>query len=141
RPLADHTDRQRQPAEFHHMIDHVLAFLDETSAQADPIVGQYWTGGGEGAGYWRGDVCIPGVQGIVAATGAPYDGLWRIVIARDTQDQDLTASPACHLITDRNAAAAGQPFVIKSNLTPAELAPLILQPVFAGSNYPFGSPV
>jgi hypothetical protein len=120
------------------MIDHVLAFADEASAKADPIVGQYWLGG-EG-GWWRGDVCIPGAQVVVAATGAFYDGLWRIVIAKDAEDQELAASPACHLIADRNAAAAGQPFIIKSKLTPAELALLILQPVFAGSDYPFGSP-
>jgi hypothetical protein len=122
------------------MIDHLLAFADEASARADPIVGQYWMAGGESGGAWRGDVCIPDAQVIVAATGAPYDGLWRIVIAKDAQDQELTASPACHLIADRDTAAAGRPFIIKSNLTPAELALLILRPVFAGSNYPFASP-
>jgi hypothetical protein len=122
------------------MIDHLLAFADEASAKADTIVGQYWiAGGSEAGGAWRGDVCIPAAQVVVAATGAPYDSLWRIVIAKDAQDQDLAASPACHLVADRAAAAAGQPFIIRSNLSLTELALLILQPVFAGSNYPFGS--
>jgi hypothetical protein len=138
--VADGKDRQRKFAERHDMIDHVLAFADESSARSDPIVGEYWVSGGEGGGWWRGDVCIPDARVTVAATGASYDGLWRIVIAKDAQDQDLTDLPACHLVADRSAAAAGQPFIIKSDLTVGELALLVLQPVFAGSTYPFGSP-
>lgn len=134
------------------MIDHLMTFASETSAKADPVVGQYWTDDGQGGGSWRGDCCIPGVfvwrpadqeivtlpDGGTSSIRHRYDDNWRLVIAHLQPNPTLCASPACHLVTDRDATAAGQPFVLQSVVSPTELATLALEPVFAGSNYPFG---
>lgn len=71
---------------------------------------------------------------------SPYDSLWRINIALPTRNAALCALAACHLVTDRDAANAGLPFVLQSVLTNAQLASLMIEPLFAGSNYPFGAP-
>lgn len=118
------------------MIDHLMTFASEAAAKADAVVGTYV--GGDGS--WRGDICIPNVAVTVTATGQPFDSSWRIVIAKPTQDAALSALSSCHLVTDRDAAAAGQSFILQSVLSTAQLAALTLSPVFAGSNYPFGNP-
>jgi hypothetical protein len=135
------------------MIDHLMTFSSEAAAKADPVVGPYWIDDGQGSGgAWRGDCCIPGIfvwrpadqsvvtlpDGSTSIIRRPYDGNWRLAIAHLQPNPVLCASPACHLVTDRDAAAAGQPFVLQSVLSAAELATLALEPVFAGSNYPFG---
>lgn len=138
------------------MIDHLLAFADQPTAQADPVVGVYWIPPStQSPGSWRGDVCIPSVlvwapsqdvttadptTGTAIVTHTPYDAQWRIVIALPQQDAGLSASAACELVADRDAASAGRPFILQSNLPDAALAVLMIQPVFAGANYPFGAP-
>lgn len=137
------------------MIDYLLAFASEAIAKADPIVGSYWTldGLSDIAGSWRGDVCIPGVfvwaptldiittdpiTGFSIINHTPYDNQWRIVIALPQQDMSLSGSEACELVADRDAANKGLPFILQSNLSDSDLEQLLLEPVFAGSNYPFG---
>lgn len=130
------------------MIDHLMAFTNEATAKADPVVGAYWN---STAASWDMSQCIPNIfvwapaqdvsnttDGVITITHTPYDNLWRINIALSTQSNDLTNSLACELIADRNAANAGQPFILKANLTDNELDNLMIQPLFCGSNYPFG---
>lgn len=135
------------------MIDHLLAFDSEVTAQSDSIVGAYWVSDSQGAGTWRSDVCIPGVfvwaptldiittdpiTGFSIVNHTPYDNQWRIVIALPQQDMVLSGSAACELVADRDAANKGLPFILQSNLSDSDLEQLLLEPVFAGSNYPFG---
>ena len=124
------------------MIDYILAFADEPTAQADPVVGAYYIPDANGnPGAWRGDICIPNMSVTVTATGQPLDSQWRIVIALPARNAALDASPALGLVTDRDAANAGAPmstFVLYSNVPLASLSALQVSPVFAGSNYPFG---
>lgn len=133
------------------MIDHLMTFATEAAAKADPVVGTYNING-----VWRGDCCIPNVfvwspasnttNGTDPITGQPiimrhaYDTNWRIIISKPTQDAALSALASCHLVTNRDAANAGQPFVIQSVLTDVQLAALAIEPTFAGSSYPFGNP-
>jgi hypothetical protein len=135
------------------MIDHLMTFADEARARTDAVVGQYFSNGA-----WRSDCCIANVfvwvpadettvsasdgngNTITTTVRQPYDANWRLVIARPQPDAALTAHPACHLVTDRDAAMAGQTFVIQSVLSEVELAALALEPVFAGASYPFGTP-
>lgn len=133
------------------MIDHLMAFADEATAKSDAVVGTYWNAT---AASWDLSRCIPGLfvwapaadttatdgQGNMIVTHHAYDGLWRINIALPVRNAALCALPSCHLVTDRDAANAGQPFVLQSVLTDVQLAALMIQPVFAGSNYPFGNP-
>lgn len=141
------------------MIDHLMAFGDEAAAQADPVVGTYYTPpSGQSPGGWNLSCCIPnlfvwapagdttsqvtgpGGQQINVVTHHAYDSLWRVNIALPAKSAALCALASCHLVTDRDAANAGQSFVLQSVLTDLQLAALMIQPLFAGSNYPFGSP-
>lgn len=70
------------------------------------------------------------------SNGSAGRGHERLTVTPHT-DMHLTS---CHLVTDRDAGKAGQPFVLQSVLTDAQLAALMIQPLFAGSNYPFGAP-
>lgn len=142
------------------MIDHLLTFADEPTAQADLTVGRYFMPtSADGPGGWRGDVCIPGVS-VYTVTGTttvtdPTTGQtfqqetrqafpgWFIVISLPALDPALRDLPAnaCALIADRGAAALGNTFMLftASNISPAELAAAHVEPTFAGSNYPFGA--
>lgn len=146
------------------MIDHLMNFATEAAAQADPIVGAYWTpADNEGdPGAWRGDCTIPGVS-VYSITGSqtititnpdgstsqetvpttqPFPG-WFIIISLTAVDPNLQAETGCILIADRDMANAGNPnFLLytQPGLTSAELAAAKVSPTFAGSNYPFGAP-
>lgn len=123
------------------MIDHLMTFTSEDAAKTDPVVGQYYIPAViDSPGGWRGDVCLPGVQITITSTGAVYDSNWRIIIALPIQNATLSALSSCHLVTDRDAANAGQPFIRQSILSDTQLSLLTLSPTFAGSNYPFGAP-
>lgn len=132
------------------MIDHLVSYPDEATALADPMLAPYRAGDG-----WRLSACLPGVTVTTpAGTTTVVDGEtgeettvpvvarlpgWRMIIATPERDASLVA-PACTLVTDRGAAAAGAPFVLAAVLTPEEMAPLTIEPTFAGSAYPFGAP-
>lgn len=140
------------------MIDYVLGFPSEAAAQADPIIGSYYTQPSSDApGGWRGDVCLPGVAVTVVGTGGtitdpqtgmtfpgpdkPFDSLWRLVISKPSRDAALDAHAATQLVADRDKANAGVPlsqFILYAVLPLATLATLHISPTFAGSNYPFG---
>lgn len=135
-------------------IDYIVAFASESAAQADPVVGQYWTAPtADSPGGWRQDICIPGLfvwlpsadvtgtapDGSSYVTHTPYDALWRMAISLRQRNAALDAHVATHLVTDRDAANAGRAFVLQSALTNAQLSSLMFQPTFAGANYPFGA--
>lgn len=138
-------------------FDHLMRFTDEPAAQADPVVGTYWTPASvDRPGQWRGDVCISDVK-VYTVTGTTTDPTtaevtetrsyfagWFIVIALDHQDAGLqsVANGGCRLIADREAATAGKPnFIVyaASDVTPGDLAAAHVEPTFAGSRYPFGA--
>lgn len=131
------------------MIDHLIRFVDEATARADPVVGQYWTPvSTDNPGSWRGNVTIPNVSVYSLAadgvTRTPYAG-WFIVIALPHRDLNLQllAGNACRLISDRGLANAGnQDFILYTapDVAPADLAAAHVEPTFAGSRYPFGNP-
>ena len=129
------------------MIDHLMTFASEAAAKADPVVGSYFANG-----EWRSDICVAGVfvwaparnsigtdpNGTSYVVRQSYDTNWRIIIAKAAPDPTLLSLPSCHLVADREAAAAGRPFILQSILSEAQLAELALEPTFAGSSYPFG---
>jgi hypothetical protein len=137
------------------MIDHLMTFATEADAKADPVVGAYWIvdAGSQGGGVWRPDICIPGVtvwnpaqdvtttdaNGFPLITHTPIDSNWRIIVALGQQSPALSALPQCHIVADRDAAVAGRPFILQTALSQAQLSALMLEPTFAGSNYPFGA--
>ena len=141
------------------MIDHLLNFPDEAAAQV--ALPTYWVPATDDSpGAWRGDVCIPGVS-VYAVTGTTtvtdpdtgqsfeqdvrqaYSG-WFIVVSRPMLDPALRDLPnnACRLITDRDAADRGDSFILYTapDLDPAVLSVAHVEPLFAGSDYPFGNP-
>jgi hypothetical protein len=129
------------------MIDHLMTFANEEAAKADPVVGSYFANG-----EWKSDICVPGVfvwapasntigtdpNGNSYVVRRAYDANWRVIIAKAAPDASLLSLPSCHLVADREAAAAGRPFILQSILGEAQLAELALEPMFAGSSYPFG---
>lgn len=142
------------------MIDHLLRFDDEATAQI--ALPSYWMPAtDDGPGDWRGDVCIPNVRAYTV-TGteewsepdnpeetytrevrAYYPG-WFVIVALPELSEALRDLPggACRLITDRIAANQAQPFIrfTAPDVTPEALGATLIEPTFAGSNYPFGSP-
>ena len=143
------------------MIDHLFKFASEAEAKADPIVGAYFRADGKGGGSWDLSRCIPGLlvwqpsadtietvaapgggsidvavhHPIADAAGVPY---WYLLVMLPELDPDLQAHAGCVLIADRDAAAAGQPFVIYSPLPAGALNSYMLQPTPLGAAYPFG---
>lgn len=118
------------------IIDHLLRFQDEATAQA--ALPEYWLAE---ADAWRGDLCIPGVSVFTEADG-PFAG-WFIIIALPAVSATLRDLPdhACRLIAERDTANAGQPFLrfVAADMDPGVLASARVVPTFAGSTYPFGA--
>jgi len=130
------------------MIDYIIWHPTAEAALADPLLAP-WRQGEDG---WDTSRVIPQVS-IYRVTGtekveipdigitldheirAPLEGHY-MVLALDARDAALDAAPQVMLIADR---ASG---VILHTITTAEdLATLHVEPVFAGSAYPFGAPV
>lgn len=137
------------------IVDHLMRFESETAAKADPGVGAYWShADDEAPGAWRGDVCIPNVSvfalgtpttdadGNVVTPHVPFSG-WYVVIALPALSEALRDVPgnACRLIADRDAADRGEPFIryTAADMTPDVLGAAHIEPLFAGSGYPFGA--
>lgn len=129
------------------MLDYLLCYPTEADALA--ALPAYARGGA-----WDASRVIPGVSVYrVAGTEMVPDGAggtyerevraplsgWYLVIACQNREPGLEGE-ACMLIADRNAASRGEPFVRHAITTAEDLATLRLEPVFAGSTYPFGAP-
>lgn len=65
------------------------------------------------------------------------DGWW-LAIARPQRDETLWALTQCLHETDRAAANSGQSYHLRTKLTPEQISSVVrVDPVFAGSQYPF----
>ena len=137
------------------MIDYILAFPDQPTAGADPVVGVYFVNGA-----WRGDVCIPGLAVTVLGTGQPMtitmqdgstqtvpgpdqplDALWRIAIGLPARAPVLDTHPSLEIVADRDLASSGAPlasYILYSNVPLDNLKLLAVSPSFAGSDYVYG---
>jgi hypothetical protein len=137
------------------VIDYILAFPDQTTAKADPVVGAYFV-----KGAWRGDVCIPGLAVTVLGTSQPMtitmqdgstqtvpgpdqplDALWRIAIGLPARAPVLDTHPSLEIVADRALASSGTPlasYILYSNVPLDNLKLLAVSPSFAGSHYVYG---
>ena len=136
------------------IVDHLIRCDTEATCVADPVVGQYRVSASDdGPASWRGDVAIPDVK-VYVVTGTTTDPAtgqvtenrtyfpgWFLVIARPALDPALRDLPngECRLIADRDAAEAGQSFILYTapDIAPSDLANAFVTPTFAGSRYPF----
>lgn len=127
------------------MIDHLMAFVDEIAAHADDIVGQYWTPGTKGTPPAWDAECLPDivvwdpatdtietVDGVPIITPHPIDTQFRVTITLPAPQELLVNHPNCELAVDH---ATGT--VLSTRFTPEQLATLRMEPVLAGSSYPF----
>ena len=137
------------------MIDHLIKFTDEATAIADPVVGAYYMPPRAATanqpafpGAWRSDCTfktqvytLPGtfttftkpdgstVQ-IPDRAYLPYFYIW---IALPAQDDAIAAMPNCMAIADRNTMT-----MLQCAIPPVAMSQYHVEPVIAGSNYPFG---
>lgn len=143
------------------MIDHLINFPDEATAQADPIVGKYYTpASDDGPGGWRGDICF--VVRVYKVTGSEqitdpetgqtysqdtrefYPG-WCIWIALAALDETLRDLPnnACRIIADYAEWQASNPEFIRylaPDFDQSTLSDWHIEPAPAREvQYPFGS--
>ena len=129
------------------MLDYLLCYPTEADALA--ALPAYARGGA-----WDASRVIPGVsvyrdtgiETVPDGAGGAYEGEvraplagWYLVIACQDREPGLEGE-ACMLIADRDAASRGEPCIIHTITTAEDLATLRLEPVFAGSSYPFGAP-
>ena len=126
------------------MIDYLMTYADEASAAVAPELAAYRDGEGWDTSRVIPDVSVYrhlGTEMVPDPEGdwpremrAPLAG-WFLVVAVPARAAALETA-ACVLIADREAGT------VLFTITSAEdLATLRLEPVFAGSNYPFGAPV
>lgn len=122
------------------MIDYFFKFATEAVAIADAAGSIYYSVGDSqwnlyrvipGLQIWRNSLDVAGVHTFL--TG------WYGVISLDSINNTLVNHAGLQLAIDREKSKAGQVAIIRSNLTNAVLQDLRFQPVFAGSNYPFGN--
>jgi hypothetical protein len=135
------------------IYDHVLAFANEAAAQA--ALPQYYSAV---ASSWDQSRVIPNIKIITAEAVYEGEGMDRELVSPEevlpgfwvaialtelsTTLRDLP-NEACRLITDRDAANAGQSFAqftvyASPSLDLQAVQSYRVAPVFAGSKYPFG---
>lgn len=132
------------------MIDHLLRFSDELSAQNDILIGLYYILGDNKIGNWRGDICIPnasayqitGTQIIVDDISGnkysqdirvSYPG-WFLIISLPSLSKEFINIPnnSLRLAANRDT---GQVIYLASDLDPSILSTSKIEPLFAGSVY------
>jgi hypothetical protein len=127
------------------LIDHILRFADEATAQQHPIAGRYWSS----EGGWRQDFIIPGVS--VSRVTRVVDGVetrvpisgWFMLVSLGVlspQIRDIAAQ-RCLLILDRDDGVRRRQFArfVAADITPEIISTIRIEPTFAGSNYRFGA--
>jgi hypothetical protein len=131
------------------MIDHNMAFVDEADAIADPIVGQYYVLDGDGVGHWDQTCCnfstfiwdpADDTTEIVSGPDGdreviihhPIDDQFRLTITLFEPWDELINHRQLELAVDHETGA-----VLGTSFTDPQLRTLHMQPVFAGSTYPF----
>lgn len=124
------------------MIDHLRRYDNEAEALADQLVAAYRTEDG-----WDTSRVIPGCQ-VYTITDATTDGegnevetreylpYWYLWVAEREVVEALRGQ--CIVIADREAAARGEPFIVETMMQPEQLPLYRIEPVIAGSVYPFG---
>lgn len=131
------------------MIDYLLRFPDEATAM-DALPGFALDGIEPGARLWDTSYVFPDVKAyriighetVDDGMGGTYEAELRdflpgffVLIAQPERDPALEGE-ACVLVGDRQTGA-----VLHTITTPEDLATLYLEPMPAGSNYPFGAPI
>lgn len=126
------------------MIDHLLRFPNEAAA----IVACSQFRPAEG---WDTSQVVPGCRVYIVTgtstdpeTGAPvevreYLPYWYLWVALPALDEALTAMPECMIAADREAAGRGEPYALFSRIPAENLPSYFVEPVIAGSRYPFGA--
>ncbi|MEJ0043188.1 MAG: hypothetical protein WDM81_13670 [Rhizomicrobium sp.] len=130
------------------LCDHLMMFDSEAAALA--ALPQHVVPSDDGPlwnpGYAMSvDVTLPDPSGAVDDAGEPVrvpmekSFVWISLPALDATLRDMPDN-ACRLIADRDAANAGETFLIyrASDLDDATMAAARIAPVYAGTNYPFG---
>ena len=131
------------------MIDYLLRFASETQAMdALPVFAPDFS---PEPRSWDTSCCLPNVRcfrdlgtetiadpdmGEITMPLREYLPGWYVIVALDTRDDGAFPADAVVLIADRDAGT-----ILHTITTQADLATLRLEPVFAGSDYPFGAPV
>lgn len=129
------------------MIDYIVWHPSAEAALDDPLLAPWRLD----AGGWDMSRVIPlvsiyrraGTEAVALADGVtihrevrePLEGHY-MVLALDERDPALDSAPQTMLIADRETGA-----ILHTITTAADLATLHVEPVFAGSDYPFGAPV
>jgi len=131
------------------MIDHLMRYTDETTAM-DALSAHTIEGIEPGVRQWDASYVFPDVKAYrILGTETVEDGMggtyereirdllpgFFVLIALPERDS-LLDGDSCVLIGDRDAGT-----VLYTITTPADLATLYLEPMPAGSNYPFGAPI
>lgn len=129
------------------MIDYLFVHPTEADAAVSPLLASYRVGDA-----WDLSRVIPGVS-VYRITGTetltdpetgvswereardPLDG-WFLVLALPERVEELDGSPSCVLVADRDSGT-----ILHTITTAEDLATLGIEPVFAGSDYPFGAPI
>ena len=125
------------------MIDHLLQFGDEPAAIA--ALSAYRAGGAWAAPF--GEAVMPVeilfaeavYDGEELVTPAVYDPEFWVAITAATELPSLVAMPELMIVTDRAAATAGDPSLIRSRRNLETVNSILrVEPVWAGSVYPWG---
>ena len=127
------------------MFDHLRRYDTEADAIKDPLVAAYRT---EEDG-WDASRVIPGCR-VYTVTGTEknvegnevetreYLPYWYLWIAVSEVIDALRGR--CIIIADREASVRGEAFIIDTLMPPEALPLYQIEPVIAGSRYPFGAP-
>jgi hypothetical protein len=132
-------------------IDYLVTCPDEATCQMDATIGKYYVDG-----VWRPDIVLQPIEiwqpanDMTSQETGPDGQLitvvmhqflpgFSLVISLSQENAVLSASPYVQLVTDRDAAEAGRPFVLQSKFSMDELNTYRLQPVSQGTSYPFGA--
>ena len=125
------------------MIDHLMQFDDEPAAIA--ALSAYRAGGAWVAPF--GEACMPvailfaeaAYDGEDLVTPAIYDPEYWVAITAAQELPALVAMPELMMVTDRAAAAAGDPCLVRSRRDLETVNSILrVEPVWAGSVYPWG---
>lgn len=123
------------------MIDHLIKADSEEAMIA--LVGAYLNlhvaATEDEPARWRQDISFPckviDRSDPESPVALPYFYLW---VALPEIDETLAGLPECVIVADRAAAERGESFVLWATLPATELDVYSVEPVIAGSNYPFG---
>jgi len=113
---------------------HLLQFDDEPTAQADAVVGAYWTppmeGGGDSIpGFWDQGMTFPNEA--VYISQVLQGGFW-IIVALPNSDTTLAQHSSCRLAWDNESAV-----ILGGTYTGNDMSALFVAPVPAGAYNPW----